>query len=541
MKRLLVGVGLVFVLVQLNALTADGGELRSLGFFRSELEEDTAFASEICTPHSLTDFVWGDVWDHFYPDLSTVLHDDHPLSPGSSLSVELCPSAALSDHPVHHELTVELFAEVNAIPNSNSPLNCTVRRTITSAIASEQKPEGSCCHLSLPLNRAEDPKILGQHAQKPNKWYLGIKTEMPVQAVLSMFTSTIDFYCLRIRLVEPAMSSRWPYVFLALVSLVVIALTALKYRATKNSIAAAACLRSSGGAGNQLLSPSELQLNRKLATGSMTQVYEGLLRGSRRVAVKKIVLSRNSRQRSQQEVEFEREVGLLGSLIHPNILCLLGYLREEQSLFLVTELAEKGNLRNLLISTKPSWKVTMQLELERPSIFRMALDITAGLCYLHGQGIMHRDLKSPNVLVFPHALKLCDFGLAKLTEQTVAEATCSMGTVQWCAPEVMCGDVYTELADIYSLGVVLWELATRQEPYENWMPAQVIGHVMELVQSSPRSTECPLALPINTPHWFSSLVESCLAVNPRLRPPVANVNRALIQVLQSSSGSPASS
>src|SRR5262249_41509438 len=107
-------------------------------------------------------------------------------------------------------------------------------------------------------------------------------------------------------------------------------------------------------------------------------------------------------------------------------------------------------------------------DLPWPIRFQIALDVSYGLRDLHERAILHRDLKSLNILLDDRLrAKLTDFGLAKLKQETAAtKASEAKGTPQWMAPELFEDEPQmTEKSDVYSLGMVLWELASRQVPY----------------------------------------------------------------------------
>ncbi|KAK6152330.1 hypothetical protein DH2020_014965 [Rehmannia glutinosa] len=110
----------------------------------------------------------------------------------------------------------------------------------------------------------------------------------------------------------------------------------------------------------------------------------------------------------------------------------------------------------------------------------MAYDVANGMNYLHNHNppIVHRDLKSPNLLVDEkYTVKVCDFGLSRFKANTFLSSKSAAGTPEWMAPEVLRDEPSNEKADVYSFGVILWELATLQQPWDNLNPAQVVAAV----------------------------------------------------------------
>lgn len=132
--------------------------------------------------------------------------------------------------------------------------------------------------------------------------------------------------------------------------------------------------------------------------------------------------------------------------------------------------------------------------------------------YLHSfqPPILHRDLKSPNLLVdLSYAIKISDFGLARVRAhfQTM---TGNCGTTQWMAPEVLAAEKYTEKADVFSYGVVLWETVTRQCPYEGLSQIQA---ALGVLNNNLRPT-----IPANCPPLFKKLMTLCWVSKPEERP-----------------------
>jgi len=147
------------------------------------------------------------------------------------------------------------------------------------------------------------------------------------------------------------------------------------------------------------------------------------------------------------------------ALRHPNIVMFLGACTKPPNFAIVLEYCSGGTLWSLLQqkSIELSWEDRRQL----------ALDTAKGMNYLHDRPtpILHRDLKSLNLLLDESKrVKLADFGWTKGLQNYM---TGKIGTYQWMAPEVISAFQYTEKADIYSFGIILWEIASREAPYRS--------------------------------------------------------------------------
>jgi len=245
----------------------------------------------------------------------------------------------------------------------------------------------------------------------------------------------------------------------------------------------------------------ELSIGRELGRGGFGVVYQGTWRMTD-VAVKELLLGQLTDDACK---EFEAEAQKMKELRHPNIVQFLGYCISPRPC-IVMEYMPRGSLYQLLRNR--------QAEILWDARMRIALDIARGLAYLHAEKIVHRDIKSTNVLLTEGKACLADFGLARVKTDSLAistESTQAAGTLRWMAPELFSPRaVYTRKSDVYSLGWVLWELASRRIPFENATSNELIRMRVKEGQREDIPQECPDRL--------ASVIKDCWHGDPTLRP-----------------------
>ncbi|ONK69024.1 uncharacterized protein A4U43_C05F18490 [Asparagus officinalis] len=167
--------------------------------------------------------------------------------------------------------------------------------------------------------------------------------------------------------------------------------------------------------------------------------------------------------------DFCNEIYILSRLRHPNVILFLGACITPPHLSMVTEYMEMGSLYYLIHMSGQKKKLSWRRRL------KMLRDICRGLMCIHRMKIVHRDLKSANCLVNKHwTVKICDFGLSRVITDDPLSDNSSAGTPEWMAPELIRNEPFTEKCDIFSLGVIMWELCTLNRPWEGVPPVQVV-------------------------------------------------------------------
>lgn len=241
-----------------------------------------------------------------------------------------------------------------------------------------------------------------------------------------------------------------------------------------------------------------LILDHKVASGSYGDLYKGTYR-SQEVAIK---ILKTERVNTDLQKEFAQEVYILRKVRHKNVVQFIGACTKPPSLCIVTEFMSGGSVYDYLHKQKGTFKL--------PTLLKVSIDISKGMNYLHQNNIIHRDLKAANLLMDEHeVVKVADFGVARVKTQT-GVMTAETGTYRWMAPEVIEHKPYDHKADVFSFGVVLWELLTGKLPYEYLTPLQA---AVGVVQKGLRPT-----IPKNTPPKLAELLERCWQQDPTLRP-----------------------
>ncbi|KAK3120335.1 hypothetical protein QOZ80_9AG0685970 [Eleusine coracana subsp. coracana] len=267
----------------------------------------------------------------------------------------------------------------------------------------------------------------------------------------------------------------------------------------------------------QIIKNHDLEELQELGSGTFGTVYHGKWRGTD-VAIKRINDRSFAGKPSEQEKmrsDFWNEASNLAELNHPNVVAFYGAVLDGPggSVATVTEYMVNGSLRTALLKNAKS--------LDQRKRLVIAIDTAIGMEYLHKKNIVHFDLKSDNLLVNLRdpqrpICKVSDLGLTKVKYKTLISGGVR-GTLPWMAPELLNGssNLVSEKVDVFSFGIVLWELLTGKEPYADLHYGAIIGGIVNNTLRPPVPDTCD-------PEW-RALMEQCWATEPSERPSFTEV------------------
>lgn len=207
---------------------------------------------------------------------------------------------------------------------------------------------------------------------------------------------------------------------------------------------------------------------------------------------------------------------MLRRVKHENILTFYGACTKHQKYrAIVTEYMPGGDLYEFLHKQNDVLDLLL--------ILRIAMSISKGMECLHHHNIIHRDLKTANILMGDnHVVKIADFGVARVGSQE-GQMTAETGTYRWMAPEIINHKPYDHKADVFSFAIVLWELITLKVPYDNMTPLQAALGVRQGLR---------LEIPAGVHPGLSKLIEHCWDEDPDKRPVFAEIIIQLEDILQ---------
>eukprot|EP00794_Sanderia_malayensis_P009771 gene9771-10770_t len=258
----------------------------------------------------------------------------------------------------------------------------------------------------------------------------------------------------------------------------------------------------------------KVELIRELGKGSFGMVYEGIAYGiledeqKLRVAVKTV----NENASIRDRIEFLQEASIMKAFNCNHIVRLLGVVSQGQPTLVVMELMERGDLKTFLRNRRPEEKGGL-LPPSLAEVLQMAAEIADGMSYLAARKFVHRDLAARNCMVAADfTVKIGDFGMTRDIYETDYYRKGGKGLlpVRWMAPESLKDGIFTTASDVWSYGVVLWEMATlAAQPYPGKSNEDVLRFVIE---------GGVLEQPDDCSDRLYNMMSNCWKTDPRARP-----------------------
>ncbi|XP_044498490.1 serine/threonine-protein kinase STY8-like isoform X2 [Mangifera indica] len=259
------------------------------------------------------------------------------------------------------------------------------------------------------------------------------------------------------------------------------------------------------------IAPRQLEFGMQVSSGASGDLYKGTY-CSQEVAIKVL---KHEHMDTDMLKEFSQEVYIMRKIRHKNVVQFIGACTRPPSLCIVTEFMARGSIHDFLHKQKGVFDLL--------SLLKVAIDVSKGMDYLHQNNIIHRDLKTANLLMDENeVVKVADFGVARVQSQS-GVMTAETGTYRWMAPEVIEHRPYDHKADVFSFGIVLWELISGQIPYSGFSPLQAaVGVVQKGLRPS---------IPKHSHPKLAELMERCWHSDPIQRPNFSEITYILQQLI----------
>ena len=288
------------------------------------------------------------------------------------------------------------------------------------------------------------------------------------------------------------------------------------------------------------IDPSKLIIKSVIARGTFGTVHRALY-DSQDVAVKLLDWGEEG-QRTEAEVNslrsaFIQEVAVWHKLDHPNVTKFIGATMGSSELQIQTEngvISMPSNICCVVVEYLPGGTLKSYLiknrrrKLAFKVVIQLALDLARGLSYLHSQKIVHRDVKTENMLLDKtRTVKIADFGVARVEASNPNDMTGETGTLGYMAPEVLNGNPYNRKCDVYSFGICLWEIYCCDMPYPDLSFSEITSAVVRqnLRPEIPRC--CPSSL--------ANVMKKCWDASPDKRPEMDEVV-SMLEAIDTSKG-----
>lgn len=271
------------------------------------------------------------------------------------------------------------------------------------------------------------------------------------------------------------------------------------------------------------IDPIDVQFHEMLDCGSTSEVFRGTFEGAE-VAIKRLYNVNRPVMASKAKKAFQREISVLQSVVHENLVRMHGVVSQAQPFMILMEFCRGGSCYDVIHGD-----IKHEFEMSWHQAIKIALDVGSAMCYLHAFNpqIIHRDLKSSNILLVepirnradcPWA-KVVDFGLARViaNEKSQEKMTMDVGTFHWMAPEVLLENSYDEKVDVYSFAMILYEVICCNVPFGD---LEASDAACAAVNGQRPSLE---DVPRSCPEKLRMLMTTCWNQEPGRRPSFANV------------------
>jgi serine/threonine-protein kinase len=246
------------------------------------------------------------------------------------------------------------------------------------------------------------------------------------------------------------------------------------------------------------------ELRGTLGKGAMGTVHDGWDPAiARRVAIKTVRLPDADDEEGQEALSrFRREAQAAGRLNHPNIVGVYDYGETEELAYIVMEFIDGRTLKHALDADE---------RLAAADAIRLVSDILDGLAYSHALGVVHRDIKPANIMLTASGrAKIADFGIARIESSSLTQAGTVLGTPAYMSPEQFMGQVVDRRSDIYSTGVLLYQLLTGERPFEG----SLTGIMHKALNTTPPR---PSEISVTAPAALDAVVARAMARRPEDR------------------------
>jgi serine/threonine-protein kinase len=243
------------------------------------------------------------------------------------------------------------------------------------------------------------------------------------------------------------------------------------------------------------------EVRRELGKGAMGVVYEGHDPMIDRVVALKTIRAENLQGEDAQEqlARFRREAQAAGRLTHPNIVAIYDFGEDSGTYFIAMEFVKGRELQDILEHNE---RFAMH------DIVRVMSQLLAALDYSHRNGVVHRDIKPSNIIILPDGTaKVADFGIARVESSNLTQAGMVLGTPSYMSPEQFMGQTVDGRSDLFSAGVILYQLLTGEKPFTG----SVTTIMHKVLQEEPLP---PSTLNVQVPRAFDTVMKKALAKRP---------------------------